>query len=80
MEARTFALAVVWAALFVDYSLMTVVIPIFPVLNAGTVATGVLFSSKAAVQIFSAPFVAGVVDKWGWRPLKLGLVIEIFTT
>ena len=28
------ALAVVWSALFIDYSLMTVVIPIFPELNA----------------------------------------------
>lgn len=73
------ALAVVWSALFIDYSLMTVVIPIFPELNATEVQTGVLFSSKAAVQIFSAPMVASVVDGYGLLPLVLGLGIEVLT-
>ena len=73
-------LGIVWSALFVDYSLMTVVIPIFPVLGAGEQMTGILFSSKAAVQIFSAPFVASVIDRYGFYPLVFGLAIEIGTT
>ena len=77
---RSRSLAVVWASLFVDYALMTVVIPVFPVLDAGEVATGVLFSSKAAVQIFSAPLVASVVDNYELVPLAFGLTVEICTT
>jgi hypothetical protein len=36
--------------------------------------------SFLAYTYTEAAYSAGVVDKWGWRPLKLGLVIEIFTT
>jgi predicted MFS family arabinose efflux permease len=77
---RRFTLAVVWLALFADYILMTIVIPIFPVLQESEVRTGMLFSAKAAVQIFSAPLVATVVDDLGLQPLMLGLVVEVGTT
>jgi DHA1 family multidrug resistance protein-like MFS transporter len=59
---------------------MTIVIPIFPVLQESEVRTGMLFSAKAAVQIFSAPLVATAVDDLGLRPLMLGLAIEVATT
>ena len=58
---------------------MTIVIPIFPVLGAGTVQTGLLFSAKACVQVISAPVVATFVDKQGLRPMIAGLCIEVRT-
>ena len=39
-----------------------------------------MFSAKAAVQIFSAPLVATVVDDLGLVPLILGLAVEVVTT
>lgn len=77
---RRFTLIVVWLALFADYILMTIVIPIFPVLQESEVSTGMLFSAKAALQIFSAPLVASAVDDHGLRPLMLGLAIEVAST
>jgi MFS family permease len=77
---RVFSLGVVWLALFSDYVLMTIVIPIFPVLGENELRTGMLFSAKAAAQIFSAPLVATVVDDFGLLPLQIGLIIEVLST
>lgn len=59
---------------------MTIVIPIFPVLKESEVRTGMMFSAKAAVQIFSAPLVATIVDDLGLCPLMLGLAVEVVST
>ena len=81
---RHMGLGVVWCALFCDYLLMTVAIPIFPNLktlwNVTDVEVGMLFSAKAAVQILSSPLIARVVDGWGLTPLILGLLVELVSS
>lgn len=73
-------IAVVWFALFCDYLLMTIAVPVFPTLGASTFATGALFSAKAALQIVSSPFVAMVIDTKGLLLLIIGLAIEALST
>lgn len=73
-------IAVVWMALFCDYLLMTVAVPIFPELGASTFATGALFSAKAALQIVSSPFVAMFVDSAGLSLLLIGVLVESLST
>ena len=77
---RAWGVAVVWSALFCDYVLMTLVIPIFPKLGVSDVEVGVLFSAKAAVQVVTSPLVARVVDGCGLLPMLLGLLIELLTS
>jgi len=81
-DRNTNGLAIVWAALFCDYLLMTIVIPIFPsALPAkSSFEIGVLFSSKAACQLLAAPFVASIVDGWGTLPIIIGLAVECIST
>ena len=42
---------IAWAALWCDYVLLTMPVAIFPLLQAGEVATGWLFASKGLVQV-----------------------------
>jgi len=76
-DRRAYGILVVWLALFCDYALMTVVIPIFPTLGASEFATGLLFSGKAMLQVLSVPFVAKIVDGQGLKPLVVGLCINL---
>lgn len=73
-------IAVVWMALFCDYLLMTVAVPVFPTLGASTFMTGVLFSAKAALQILTSPVVAMFVDTSGLSLLIVGLLVEALST
>jgi len=77
---RRLGVAVVWLALFCDYLLMTIVIPIFPSLGVGEVEVGMLFSAKAAVQVLFSPVVARVVDGYGLKPLVFGLFVELVSS
>lgn len=53
-------------------------IPLFPLLNESPLCTGLLFASKACVQIVSSPFFAGVIDRYPkWLLVMIGLFIEI---
>jgi len=73
-------LVVVWLALFCDYLLLTIVIPIFPDLGASTFATSALFATKAAVQVLASPVVGLFVDKYGMWLLMIGLLVESGST
>ena len=79
-QERNLGVFVVWLALFCDYLLMTLVIPIFPKLGVSKFQVGVLFSAKAAVQILSSPLVARVVDGHGLKPLMAGLLVELVSS
>jgi len=80
MQNRRLGVAVVWLALFCDYLLMTIVIPIFPSLGVSEVEVGLLFSAKAAVQVLFSPVVARVVDGHGLKPLMAGLFVELVSS
>ena len=81
-QNRFRGLTVVWLALFCDYLLMTIVIPIFPssLPSSSEFEIGLLFSSKAAMQLVAAPVVASIIDGWGLVPLILGLLVEALST
>jgi len=70
------SITVAWTALFCDYCLLTMAVPIFPQLGRSESETGLLFSMKALLQVCSAPFVARYVDSYELEPVILGLVIE----
>lgn len=72
----TWSLGVVWLALFCDYVLMTMAIPIFPLLGMSPVATGALFSSKAACQILFAPLLARFVNRHEKQMILSGLTSQ----
>eukprot|EP01061_Rhynchopus_euleeides_P022559 TRINITY_DN36832_c0_g1_i1.p1 TRINITY_DN36832_c0_g1~~TRINITY_DN36832_c0_g1_i1.p1 ORF type:complete len:433 (+),score=176.53 TRINITY_DN36832_c0_g1_i1:68-1300(+) len=74
------ALLTSFLANFCDYLLMTSIIPLFPILGYSEVATGLLFSCKAIVQIIAAPFFAKVIDSNPVRLLLLGLTVDIVAT
>ena len=76
----TLTLAVLWSALFCDYLLLSIVIPIFPNLDASIFATSGLFAAKPAAQVLFSPVVAWFVDKHGMLLLMIGLVIEACST
>eukprot|EP00520_Triparma_pacifica_P019649 CAMPEP_0118652616 /NCGR_PEP_ID=MMETSP0785-20121206/11409_1 /TAXON_ID=91992 /ORGANISM="Bolidomonas pacifica, Strain CCMP 1866" /LENGTH=130 /DNA_ID=CAMNT_0006545137 /DNA_START=373 /DNA_END=761 /DNA_ORIENTATION=+ len=59
---------------------MTIPISIFPQLNASPSSTGLLFSTKAILQVISSPVVARLVDGYNLEPLILGLGIEVVST
>lgn len=73
-------LVTVWSALFTDYFLMTVVIPIFNVALHGEseFRIGLLFSSKAIVQIISAPFWSLVIDRYYFSHRPSGVSPSFF--
>ena len=71
-----YSLAVVWLALFGDYVLLTIAVPIFPLLGKSDTLTGLLFSAKAICQILSSPIVARYIDAYELEPLVFGLVVE----
>lgn len=71
--------AIVWLSLFCDYALMTSAIPIFPSLGVSEFATGLLFSSKAIVQVMSVPIVARLVDRLGLKLLFCGLAFDVLS-
>jgi len=71
-----FSVLVVWAALFCDYILLTMAVPIFPQLGVSESQTGLLFSMKAMLQVTSSPFVARYVDSFDLEPVVVGLTIE----
>jgi len=81
-QLRCYGLTVVWLALFCDYLLMTIVIPIFPsaLPSRSEFEIGVLFSSKAAMQLVAAPLVAHFIDGCGLVPLIVGLLVEALST
>eukprot|EP01060_Flectonema_neradi_P027887 TRINITY_DN3752_c0_g4_i1.p1 TRINITY_DN3752_c0_g4~~TRINITY_DN3752_c0_g4_i1.p1 ORF type:complete len:409 (+),score=48.42 TRINITY_DN3752_c0_g4_i1:27-1229(+) len=72
----TTSLAVSWLALFSDYLLMTLIIPLFPMLGASEMATGMLFASKACMQILAAPLFSTIIDKCGLKLLFMGLIVD----
>mmetsp|Transcript_15243 Transcript_15243/g.28444 ORF Transcript_15243/g.28444 Transcript_15243/m.28444 type:complete len:424 (-) Transcript_15243:63-1334(-) len=78
--SQNFSLLVVWFALFCDYCLLTLAVPIFPQLEKSEFETGVLFAMKAMTQILSSPMVARHVDAYNLEPLLLGLFVEALST
>eukprot|EP00929_Paragymnodinium_shiwhaense_P002051 TRINITY_DN102244_c0_g1_i1.p1 TRINITY_DN102244_c0_g1~~TRINITY_DN102244_c0_g1_i1.p1 ORF type:complete len:389 (+),score=76.20 TRINITY_DN102244_c0_g1_i1:91-1257(+) len=70
------SLVLVWLAFFCDYVLMTIVIPIFPMLGASDTLTGILFASKAACQILSSPLMSKFVDHHEKLMIVVGLILE----
>tara|TARA_B110000208_G_scaffold5262_1_gene6817 strand:+ start:116 stop:1726 length:1611 start_codon:yes stop_codon:yes gene_type:complete len=73
------SLLVVWVCLFCDYLLLTIAIPIFPTLPLAATSdtlTGVLFSSKACLQILFSPLVSCYVDRWALELLLGGMIVE----
>lgn len=75
----SWSLTLVWLSFFCDYVLMTMAIPIFPLLGKSDFLTGALFSSKAVVQMLSSPFLAAVVDRHGKSMIVGGLAVEVFS-
>ena len=75
-----FSLVTVWFALFCDYFLLTVAVPIFPQLGKSDFQTGILFATKAILQVLSAPVVARYIDSYNLEPMILGLAIEALST
>jgi predicted MFS family arabinose efflux permease len=70
--------------LFIDYTLLTVVVPIFPEvkknLKLSNFAIGCLFAVKPALQAIADPLLAPLIDRgWVW-PLAVGLAAEAGTT
>ena len=75
---QRYELVLCWLCFFCDYVLMTMAIPIFPLLGASDSRTGVLFAGKAAFQILCSPAMTLVVDKIPKRLLLMaGLMLEI---
>jgi len=72
----TWSLALVWLAFFCDHVLVTMAIPIFPLLRMPEGLIGPLFASKAACQILSSPFMGRLVDKYTKPMVLLGLALE----
>jgi len=73
-------LILVWMCFCCDYILMTMQIPLFPLLNESPFLTGLLFASKAAMQIISSPVTNSVIDKCNKKLLLLfGLGVEILS-
>mmetsp|Transcript_30502 Transcript_30502/g.87431 ORF Transcript_30502/g.87431 Transcript_30502/m.87431 type:complete len:403 (-) Transcript_30502:92-1300(-) len=72
-------LGVVWMCLFCDYVLMTMAIPIFPLLHTSDFMTGLLFAAKAICQICCSPLLSGLIDRHGKAIIMLGLALEIST-
>lgn len=71
-------LALVWTCFCCDYILMTMQIPLFPLLGLSPVRTGVLFACKALTQIVTSPFTSSVIDKFDKKLLLgFGLSVEI---
>jgi MFS family permease len=73
------ALVAIWTCLFCDYLLLTIAIPIFPTLAvcaSSDVLTGVLFSSKAVMQIVFSPLVSCFVDRFALELLIGGMAVE----
>jgi len=75
----SWSLALVWLIFFCDYVLMTMAIPIFPLLGKSEFFTGALFASKAFVQMLSSPFLVAVVDRYGKSMIIGGLAVEVFS-
>eukprot|EP00928_Gymnodinium_smaydae_P049936 TRINITY_DN33548_c0_g1_i1.p1 TRINITY_DN33548_c0_g1~~TRINITY_DN33548_c0_g1_i1.p1 ORF type:complete len:416 (-),score=25.77 TRINITY_DN33548_c0_g1_i1:75-1268(-) len=71
------SLCVVWLCLFCDYVLMTMAIPIFPLLHASDFMTGVLFAAKATCQILSTPLFMNFIDGHEKAMIVFGLGLEI---
>ena len=71
-----FSVFVVWSALFCDYILLTMAVPIFPQLGVSESQTGLLFSMKAMLQVTSSPFVARYIDSFELEPVVFGLIVE----
>jgi MFS family permease len=78
--SKNFSLFTVWFALFCDYCLLTIAVPIFPQLGKSDFQTGLLFSTKAILQVLSAPIVARYIDGYELEPLVLGLLIQAVST
>jgi len=73
------ALLVVWLTLFCDYVLMTLAVPIFPLLEVSEMATGCLFAAKAAFQILASPFAIKFVDNHLRTMVVCGFLLEILS-
>lgn len=72
----TASLVIVWLALFCDYVLMTMAIPIFPLLNKPDALIGVLFAAKAMFQILFSPLMVPFVDLHEKSMIIAGLGLE----
>lgn len=87
-SSNSFALFTVGAALFVDTTLLTVVIPILPdylkltdPAKATDTWVGVMLAAKAICQLVTNVFAGGFVDRIGRRiPLLLGFVLVVGST
>jgi MFS family permease len=84
------ALCVVFLALLADFALLTVVVPIFPLLADGLCATwssgpacqiqvGMLFGAKPLTQLIMSFVVGQLVDSGQFWMFPLGLVVELGT-
>lgn len=58
---------------------MTMMIPIFALLGASDIATGILFSAKAALQICSSPIMASYVDRHQKAMIMSGVVLQVIS-
>lgn len=72
----SWSLVLVWLAFFCDYVLMTMAIPIFPLLGVDGLLVGALFSAKAAAQILAAPLVVNFVDGHERAMIVAGLALQ----
>ena len=83
-KERLLVTLLVALGLFIDYTLLTVVVPIFPEvkknLKLSNFAIGCLFAVKPALQAVTDPLLAPLIDRgWVW-PLAVGLAAEAGTT
>jgi len=80
---QTLLVCTVAVAIFADSLLMTIIVPIAPDLVGGDhpALIGVLFASKAILQVLFGPLTAMIIPKIGPQPtLQIGLVILTLST
>lgn len=77
-------LTVVALALFCDYLLLTLCVPILPSLfgdNYSAIEIGIVFASKPICQFLANPYMGSIVDLYGPKyPLLIGVVVLALST
>ena len=80
LSDRSVFVSTAFVSLFVDFLLLTVVVPIFGTMRSASVTAmdiGILFAAKPTLQLLCAPAVGPLLDKgiavW---PLITGLILD----
>lgn len=77
-------ISIVGLALFCDYLLLTLCVPILPALfgdSYSALAIGLVFASKPFFQFLANPYAGHIVGKYGpYRPLLIGVIILSIST